>query len=80
MSIPEKHHVPVVTAAWMIVLPVLFWFFGGAGAGTVFDWIAQLLRTMFAVYGGPSLLFGFILLGWTAWTAWRGGDLVRNDA
>jgi len=79
MSIPEKYHVPTVTALWMIVIPILFWFFGGAGAGTVFNWLAQLLQTMFAIFGGSSLFFGFLLLIWTVIQALRNGEFVRGE-
>ncbi len=76
MSIPHKYHVPAVTALWMIALPLVFWVFGGAGLGTMLDGLARFLQTMFDIYGGPSLIFGFLLLGWTAWQAWRDGSLV----
>lgn len=80
MSIPHKYHVPAVTALWMIVLPLVFWVFGGAGLGTIFHWVAQVLNTCFSVYGGPSLIFGFLLLIWTAIEAWRDGYFAREEA
>jgi hypothetical protein len=78
-NIPEKYYVPFVTALWMIVLPAVFWFFGGAGMDTLFDWFARLLNTCFRIYGGPSLLFGFLLMAYTAWEAWRDGQFARAE-
>jgi hypothetical protein len=79
MSLPDQYHVPAVTALWMLVLPPVFWFFGGAGAGTVFDFIAQILTTCFRAFGGPSLIFGFLLLVWTLWRAWRAGVFSGDE-
>ena len=80
MNIPNKYHVPAVTALWMIVLPAVFWFFGGAGLGTVFDFLAQVLNTCFYAFGGPSLIFGFLLLLWTGIEALRDGQFSQEEA
>ena len=80
MTFPEKYHVPFVTALWMIVLPPVFWFFAGAGAGTVFHGLAGLLDTMFSVFGGPSLIVGFLLLGWSLLQVWRDKRMVPDEA
>lgn len=78
MSIPNKYHVPGVTALWMILLPALFWFFAGAGMDTFMHWLARLLDACFTAFGGSSLFFGFLLLAWTAIEAWRDGFFSRE--
>ncbi|MBD3664865.1 hypothetical protein [Sulfitobacter aestuariivivens] len=80
MDFVEKYYVPLVTAIWMICLPFVFMFFAGAGAETVFDWLSQLSHTIFAVFGGPSVIFGALLLVWTVWRGWRNGDLIHREA
>ena len=79
MTLPKKYHVPFVTALWMIALPIAVWFFAGAGAGTIFGGLARFLETMFAVYGGASLIIGALLLLWSLAQAWRDGALARGE-
>lgn len=62
-----KDDAAFVTAIWMIVTPLVFAFFAGAGAGTAFNGFAQLLGTLFSIFGGASLIFGVCLLLWVAW-------------
>lgn len=66
MTVPEKTRMLAVVAAWMILLPLVFWVLGGAGKGTIFDWLARLLDTAFGIFGGPSLVIGFLIVAWIA--------------
>ena len=75
MSFFEKDRVPFLTAIWMIVLPLVFAFFAGAGAGTIFNGLASFLGALVRIFGGASLLFGILLLGWVVWRAYQAGDL-----
>ena len=77
---PNKYHVPMVTALWMIFLPLVFWFFAGAGMETAFHWLARLLDACFSSFGGSSVFFGLLLLGWTGIEAWRDGAFVREES
>ncbi len=78
MKIPEKHRVPLITSVWMIAVPLVLAFFAGAGAGTVFDPIATFAGTLWAIYGGASLILGVLLLGWVLWSVWRGQSNEMN--
>ncbi|MFK7836725.1 MAG: hypothetical protein AB8B60_10930 [Sulfitobacter sp.] len=75
MRLFEMYRVPVVTALWMVFVPLVFAFVAGAGAGTVFDGLATFAGTMWSIFGGASLILGLVLLGWVGWSAWRAGDL-----
>lgn len=66
-----KHHVPFVTAIWLIAVPLIFAFLAGAGAGTVFNGLAGLLGVMFSIFGGPSIVVGLLLMAWVGWNVWR---------
>ena len=73
MRLSSDLHAPVTLAIWMIALPAVFWFLSGAGAGTMFHWLANLLGTMLGIFGGASLLVGALLLVWVALRVWRTG-------
>jgi len=77
----QEHRVPFVTAIWMIVLPLVFAFLAGAGAGTVFNGLASFLGTLTSIFGGASLLCGVGLLVWVFWKAWQARDAnPKGDA
>jgi len=69
----NSHRVPFITAIWLITVPLVVAFFGGAGAGTVFDGFARFLSTMFSIFGIASLIVGAALLAWVVWSDWRAG-------
>ena len=73
MKLLETRYAPLMTAVWMIGVPLVLAFFAGAGAGTVFDPLAA-----FAIFGGASLILGAALLLWTLWSAWRAGELTAS--
>jgi hypothetical protein len=68
----ETHRVPLITSLWMIGVPLFFAFVAGAGAGTAIDGLARFAGTLFAGFGGASLILGVALLAWVLWSAWRG--------
>lgn len=73
MSNMSKYHVPLVTAAYLISVPLIVAFFAGAGAGTVLDSLAGMLGVFFGIFGGASIAVGILLLLWVGWRAWRDG-------
>lgn len=73
MTKSTTYRVPVVTAAWLITLPLAFAFLAGAGAGTAFAGMAGMLGVMFSIFGGASIIVGTLLLLWVGWQVWRGG-------
>ncbi|NNK15627.1 MAG: hypothetical protein HKP51_01840 [Sulfitobacter sp.] len=75
MKLLETRYAPLMTAIWMIGLPLALAFLAGAGSGTVFDPVAAFAGTLFAIFGGASLILGGLLLLWTLWSAWRAGEL-----
>lgn len=78
MKLLETRYAPLMTAVWMIGVPLVLAFFAGAGAGTVFDPLADFAGTIFSIFGGASLILGAALLLWTLWSAWRAGELTAS--
>ncbi|MFC6635953.1 hypothetical protein GV827_05055 [Sulfitobacter sp. JBTF-M27] len=78
MKLLETRYAPLMTAGWMIGVPLVLAFFAGAGAGTVFDPLAAFAGTVFSIFGGASLILGAALLLWTLWSAWRAGELTAS--
>jgi hypothetical protein len=75
MKLSNRRYVPLMTAVWMIGVPLALAFLAGAGAGTVFDGIATYAGALWSIFGGASLILGVLLLLWTLWSAWRAGEL-----
>lgn len=67
----EQNRVPFTVAIWLIALPLVIAFFAGAGAGTAFNGFAGFLATLFAMFGGASLIVGLLLLLWVGWRQWK---------
>ncbi len=67
----EKLRAPLYTALGMIGIPLLLAFIISAGTGTVLDPLVRFAETLWAGFGGASLLLGGVLLVWVLWSAWR---------
>jgi hypothetical protein len=73
MSNFSKYRAPAITASLMIVVPLMFAFFAGAGAGTFLDGFAGMLGAFFSIFGWVSMIVGAVLMLWVGWNVLRDG-------
>ncbi|MEM7521688.1 MAG: hypothetical protein AAF307_11695 [Pseudomonadota bacterium] len=58
----ERYYAPLMTALWMIGVPLVLRFIETAGAGSVLNGLAYLAGTLWSAFGAISIGLGVLVL------------------